>query len=369
MRILFALPGFHRLDRGAEIALISVASELANRGDEVTVIGSGQQRPDMPYRFIHAASIRREKFEAMPSLPGLRNECAYEELTFVPGLLRHFRPGDYDVTLTCGYPYANWTLRRPTLRGPRPAHVFVTQNGDWPAFAQNSEYRFFGCEGLVCTNPEFFQRNQDRWRCALIPNGADTSRFCLGSKQREQFGLPPDSLVVLMVSALIPSKRVGLGIEAVSQIPGAHLVVAGDGPLRQEIDEAASRLLPGRFSRITLSPEQMPALYQSADVFLHLSKQEAFGNVYVEAMACGLPVVAHDSARLRWIVGDDEFLLEAENPADIARNIELAGKISPSRQNSSAKKAAAYAWTNIATSYREFLQDVIASSSGPNKNT
>ena len=44
MRVLFALPGFHRIDRGAEIALISVAKELAKTGDTVTLIGSGQER-------------------------------------------------------------------------------------------------------------------------------------------------------------------------------------------------------------------------------------------------------------------------------------------------------------------------------------
>lgn len=41
MRLLFALPGFHLFDRGAEVALLSVAAELAKKGDNVTVVGSG----------------------------------------------------------------------------------------------------------------------------------------------------------------------------------------------------------------------------------------------------------------------------------------------------------------------------------------
>ena len=97
-----------------------------------------------------------------------------------------------------------------------------------------------------------------------------------------------------MVSALSLSKRVDVGIEAVSLLPDAHLVVAGDGPQRQALDEMAAHRLPGRFTRLSLNSDQMPALYQSADVFLHLSKEESFGNVFVEAMACGLPIVAHD---------------------------------------------------------------------------
>ena len=77
-----------------------------------------------------------------------------------------------------------------------------------------------------------------------------------------------------MVSALVPTKQVGLGIEAVSKIPDAHLVVAGDGPLRDAINANASQLLPGRFTRLTLPSGKMPDLYRSADVFLHLATEE-----------------------------------------------------------------------------------------------
>src|SRR5262245_41112665 len=113
MRVLFALPGLHRYDRGAEVAFISVARELAKGGDSVTLICSGQPRVGMPYRFLRAPSVARERFETFPSIVGLRGECAYEELTFVPSLLRQYRPADYDVTVTCSYPFTNWALRRP----------------------------------------------------------------------------------------------------------------------------------------------------------------------------------------------------------------------------------------------------------------
>src|SRR2546422_11693481 len=101
MRVLFALPGLHRYDRGAEIAFTSIASELAKAGDAVTVIGSGEPKAVTPYRFLRAPSWAREKFESFPTMPILRNEYAYEELTFLPALLRHYRPAEYDVTLTC----------------------------------------------------------------------------------------------------------------------------------------------------------------------------------------------------------------------------------------------------------------------------
>jgi glycosyltransferase involved in cell wall biosynthesis len=361
MRVLFALPGLHRYDRGAEIAFLSVATELAKTGDTVTLLGSGPQRAGVPYRFLRAMSLRREKFESFPSLPVLRSDCAYEELTFVPDLLRRYRPSDFDITLTCSYPFCNWMLRRPVVRGSRPPHVFVTQNGDWAPQAYNSEYRLFGCEGLVCTNPEFLERNKNRWRAILIPNGVDCNRFSPGRAERGAFALPDDRLIVLMVSALIPSKRVEMGIEAVGRIPGAHLVVAGNGPSRQAIESRAAELLPGRFTRLSVAPERMPALYRSADVFLHLSLDEPFGNVFLEAMGSGLPVVAHDSSRSRWIVGDDEFLVDTRDPTAIARNIELARNAPSAQCRQRAIKAAAFSWPKIAGMYRQFLLEIATS--------
>ncbi len=320
----------------------------------MTLIGSGQPREAAPYRFLHAASVAREHFETFPAIPVLRNECVYEELTFVPGLAREYRPAEYDVTVTCSYPFTNWLLRRPTRRRNRPPHVFVTQNGDWPAYAHNSEYRFFGCEGLVCTNPDYYERNKARWNCRIIPNGVDCDRFRPGVPHREEFGLPADRPVILMVSALIPTKGIDIGIEAVSQLSDAHLVVAGDGPLRMSIDALAARLLPNRFKRLSLPPERMPLLYRSADVLLHLSRDEAFGNVFVEAMACGIPAVAYNSLRSRWIVGEGEFLFDAMDPATIVHHIELAREASEVERQDRIKKAQAFSWSRIGEMYRDF---------------
>jgi glycosyltransferase involved in cell wall biosynthesis len=361
MRILFALPGLHRCARGAETAFISVATELAKAGETVTLIGSGRPNPEAPYRFVRAASMAREKFESLPSIPGLRNECAYEELTFIPHFLYQYRRADYDITVTCSYPFTNLLLRLPSLRKVRPPHIFVTQNGDFPARTNKSEYRLFGCEGLVCTNPDYYERNQRRWRCQLIPNGVDCVRFQPRANPQQCVNIPKDRFIVLMVSALVPDKRVDVGIKAISRIPEAHLWLAGDGPLRQAVDELAARLLPGRFKRFSVPPEHMPSVYQSADVFLHLSMEESFGNVFLEAMACGLPVVAHDSYRVRWIVGNDEFLLNTKDSAAIAAHIKLARESSPDKQKQRVARAATFSWVEIAAMYRVFFREVIAS--------
>ncbi|MDE2403608.1 MAG: glycosyltransferase family 4 protein [Sphingomonadales bacterium] len=352
MRIAFALPGFHLVERGAEIALLAVAENLALLGHDVTVFGSGRERAGTAYRFRHVASIPRERFERFPTFPPLRSEVMWEDMTFAAALLAHYRPADFDAVLTCSFPFTQLALRRPSL-GRRPLQVFVTQNGDWPARAGNAEYRLFRCDGLVCINPDYFDTNRERWPCALIPNGADLSRFGKGEGDRARFGLPVDRPVVLMVSALIESKRVLAGIQAMAGLPEAHLVVAGDGPLRGEVEALAADLLPGRFTRLTLSGADMPALYRSADVFLHLSLFESFGNVFVEAMASGLPIVGHDTPRLRWIVGDEPGLCDTEDAG--ALSAALTGALARGRGGASPA-IERFSWPVIARQYEAFLR-------------
>jgi glycosyltransferase involved in cell wall biosynthesis len=354
MRLLFALPGFHRFDRGAEVAMLAIAEHCARAGDAVTVMGSGGQRPDTPYVFRHVPAIDRKWFERMPSVPLLRGDTAYEEASFAPGLARSFRPDAFDATITCSYPFTNWLLRRPRLGGKRPAHVFVTQNGDWPAITRTSEYRWFGCEGLVCTNPDFYERNKDRWPSALIPNGIDLERFSPGTEERARLGLPEGRPIVLMVSALIASKRVADGIRAMAAVPEAHLVVAGDGALRGEVDALAATLLPGRFTRLMITPADMPALYRSANAFLHLSLLESFGNVFVEAMACGLPIIGHDTPRLRWIVGDDDPLVDTRWIPAVSQAIAATLAVTSGRVDGYAR-AERFGWDQVGAAYRTFI--------------
>lgn len=335
---------------------MSIASELARGGDEVTLIGSGSHRPDRPYSYISVPTISRERFEGLPALPLFRNETAWEDACFAPGLLRAFDPSAYDVTLTCAYPFSHWILRRPVFRGRKPAHVFVTQNGDWPAYSDRAEYRFFDCDGLICINPDYYERNSSRYRSALIPNGVDLARFTPGAAERGRFGLPPGPLV-LMVSALIPSKNVPEAIEAVAALPDATLVVAGDGPLRDQLQRLADERLPGRYRQLTVPAADMPALYRCADVFLHLSRDESFGNVFVEALACGIPVVAYDSHRTRWIVGDTGFLADVHGSQSIEAQISLA--MGARDKGRLVARAGQFDWCNIAAQYRQFLTSVV----------
>jgi glycosyltransferase involved in cell wall biosynthesis len=210
-----------------------------------------------------------------------------------------------------------------------------------------------------------FERNRDHWRSALIPNGIDPEVFRPGPPARERFGLPTDAPIVLMVSALIESKRVLEGMRAVASIPDAVLVVAGDGPLRHEFDALGAELMPGRHHRLTLPAEEMPDLYRSADVMVHPTLFESFGNVYLEAMAVGLPVVAHDSVVTRWILGDVARLVDTTDERTLADAVCSAIKDGPDEALAATTAVAErFAWSTVAGQYRDFLAEVVARHQG-----
>jgi glycosyltransferase involved in cell wall biosynthesis len=359
VRALFALPGFHRVARGAEVALESVAASLArDHGVDVTLVGSGGPRPGTPYTFVHAGALGREHFQRFARVPGLRHLYTWEDMTFTPMARMKVDPRDFDVTVTCSYPFSSWMLRSRGVRRGRTPHVFVTQNGDWPAQSQQRRYRLFSCDGLVCTNPIYFERNRSRWTSALIPNGVDATRFTPGSSRRAELGLPQDRPIVLIVSALIRSKRVPEAIRAVSRIPDAHVLVAGDGPEQAIVDELAAELLTGRFTRTTVPIERMPDLYRSADVLLHLSKDESFGNIYIEAAACGLPVIAHRTPTTEWILGDAPGLVDTESTDDVVGALHAAIDAGPADVTARASITGRFDWPVVAGQYRSFFEQV-----------
>ncbi len=363
IRVAFLLPGLHRVARGAEVAFESIAQELSGiPGFSVTLIGSGTQRSASAYNFIHSSCVTRERFERWPRFPPFRSEYGWEEATFAACLGSRYDPSAYEATVTCSYPFLNWLLRVKRFNGRRPKNIFVTQNGDWPVQARNSEFRWFNCDALVCTNPVYFDRHKHRSAAYLIPNAVDPERFIEVSADRERWGLKSTDKVVLLVSALVPNKRVLEGIRAVARMDDVHLIVAGDGPLRAQVDASGAALMGNRFRRVTVPFQRMPTLYRSADVLLHMSKDEPFGNVYVEALAAGLPVVAHDWSSTRWLFEDQGFLVDTDNDEKIADAVKDSLE-EQSREVVAARLALVnrrFTWRAVAAEYARCIRAIVS---------
>lgn len=134
-----------------------------------------------------------------------------------------------------------------------------------------------------------------RDRIALHRTGLDRAVFRPHDKAaaREALGLPADCPVLVTVGALIPRKGQAHAIAALCDIPGAILLLAGAGPDEALLRDQAARL--GLESRVRfLGPVphgDLPQVLSAADVFVLPTASEGLANAWVEALACGVPVV------------------------------------------------------------------------------
>jgi glycosyltransferase involved in cell wall biosynthesis len=370
LRIAMILSGLGRVQRGAEAAFLELARQwVGQSGVAVTLFGSGQAAyPEQAARHVTPCQPR-ERFEGWPRLPTLRTECYYEELSYVRNLARSrvYRPDQFDVVVSCTYPWVNWYLRRAHRRGG-PVHVYVTQNGDWPCHARAREGRFFRCDGLVCTNPVYFERNRQRYPSVLIPNGVDPERFRpraeAPSDEADPLGPTDGRRVVLIASAQVPSKDVAGGVRAVAEVPDVFLAIAGDGPEREAIARLAAEQLTGRHRLLGSVPrDQMPALFRRADAFLHMSRDEPSALVYAEAAASGLPCVVHDRDVTRWTLGDAAVYVDTADPASAAAGLrEALDPANAARLGQAARRRVLqdWSWPVLAGRYLDFFRERLA---------
>lgn len=124
----------------------------------------------------------------------------------------------------------------------------------------------------------------------IISNGAPAQFAPLPSR-------PPGPFTVLSVGRLVPEKRQDLVMEAVRRSKHAsamRLVIAGQGPMRQRLEELAKDH-PARVELGFQPDEDLLRLYQTADLYVHASEVELEGMAVLEAMRCGCPTVTSDS--------------------------------------------------------------------------
>ncbi|MGI9087341.1 MAG: glycosyltransferase family 4 protein [Chthoniobacterales bacterium] len=138
----------------------------------------------------------------------------------------------------------------------------------------------------------------------VLPNTFDPEKFTLGSKPRfllKRYGLMPKQPVILTISRLASVERykgydqVLLALAAVrEEFPDVRYILGGRGPDRPRVEALIEKL--GVRDNVILAgyvPEhELRAHYNLCDVFAMPSKGEGFGIVFLEAMACGKPVIA-----------------------------------------------------------------------------
>jgi glycosyltransferase involved in cell wall biosynthesis len=144
--------------------------------------------------------------------------------------------------------------------------------------------------------------------------GVETARFRPDAdahvERRRELGLRADTPLLGFVGRLVREKGVDLVVRALPTLPGCHLLLVGDGPEREPLRRLAAGLGVGdRVHDVgAVASLDVPRWTGALDVLVLPSRttdtwKEQFGRAAVEAMACGVPVVASDSGALPEVLG------------------------------------------------------------------
>lgn len=180
-----------------------------------------------------------------------------------------------------------------------------------------------------------------------IPNGIDLTKF---SPKGGKISLDLPRPIILSVGALVWYKHHEKVINAVSKIGRGSLLIVGEGPEKFVLKNLAEEKLQGRFMITQFKNDEMPKIYRSCDLFTLPSwDREAFGIVYLEALASGLGVVAPDDQSRKEIVGDGGLLVDVNDSLRYSQVLKQALMIDWSKK--ARNQAKRFSWETVAKQY------------------
>lgn len=299
VRILIAAESFLPHMNGVTNSVLRIADHLTARGDTVEIIAPQQPRATTALRTACGAAVRVQRIASMPmaGYPDVR--IATTSALSLRRRIAQFRP---DVV----------HLASPLLLGGRAVVAAQKESVPTVAVFQTDLPGYTARYGMPLLEAATWQLLRDvhnRADLTLAPStatrrqleehgiervhlwgrGVDTSLFSPSLRDeslRARYARPGEKLVVC-VGRLAPEKQVE-DLRVLSDMPGVRLLIVGDGPERQTLEQ---RLPSASFAGFR-SGTDLAAHMASADLMVHPGELETFGQTIQEGMASGLPVIA-----------------------------------------------------------------------------
>ena len=315
---------------GVAMTLAKLVQGLSHRNHDVQLIRPRQTKSESP---LNDASLEEVLMRGMP-IP------RYPELKL--GL-----PSKKTLVKT-------WTLRRPDV-----VHIATEGPLGWSALQAakvlklpvTSDFRtnfqsyskHYGVGWLRKPIVAYLRKFHNATACTMVPTrelkrtlsengfanlkvvsrGVDTKLFNMSNRDsslRSSWGATDNTKVLISVGRMAPEKNLDQVLKTYEALKltgqSFKLVMVGDGPLKEQFQKRYPEIIfPGMLSQSNLA-----AYYASSDLFIFPSQTETFGNVTLEALASGIPVLAFDCAAARdWVqTGINGWLVAENNPEGFA---------------------------------------------------
>lgn len=325
LRVVLLSSGLGYTLRGIEIWMLELARHLP---DELAVElwSGGKLDPEKGRNDLCLHGISRDSRWLRGFSWGRRYE--WEQLSMLPMALFHLFWRRRDVVY-CGDPVLSWHLKR--FRRWHKARI-IFMNGT--RLSANWAQSFDGVHLLA--PPYLNAARADLPGTRLdhffaIPHFVDVERFHPPTPQerldaRLRHGLNPDDFVILNVGPIGTASRKRLDhlIREMGKLTGRGVLVnAGDTEEGSgEVLSVARELGPERVRFLgKIDREQMPSLYQIADIYSLAALDEPFSIAILEALSSGLPVLHHGNEVTQWVTGSGGVTVDMTQPGHASASI------------------------------------------------
>jgi glycosyltransferase involved in cell wall biosynthesis len=314
MKVVLVTPRYPPRVGGVEAHVQALATHLADRGHDVTVVATDRREREPARESVQTTAGHEVK------LHRLRSFAPGEALHVAPGVLSTVRRLAREADAVHAHNYHSLPLSFAVLAasgvlgGPgTPVVVTPHYHGTGSTgFTDRllSLYRPLGKQALARADARICVSEWARARlvedfgldATIIPNGLDVARFAEATPYEH------DRPYLLSVGRLAPYKGVDHAIRALPDLAEYDLLIAGDGEARADLERVAREA--GVADRVEflgyVDDDRLPGLYAGAAAFLSFSTVEAYGMTVAESLASGTPCVVREAAALsEWTARDD----------------------------------------------------------------
>ncbi len=385
-----ALPGT-RDSGGLNVYVRELSRELERRGHTIDIF-TRRTDADTPEATLIGSSTRVVQVEAGPFAADKRALRRHME-TFRQGVMafaeRDLAPRRYD--LVHGHYWMSGWVGQTLAECWDAPHVVMfhtlaeAKNRHHPG-EREPRYRIAGeravaqrADRIICAGEGERDLLRELYgvpasRVSIVPCGVDTLNFrpMDGRRAKELMGLDPDIPVLLFVGRIEPLKGIDVVIRASAHLEGRFqlLVVGGDAKdLRRKRDLQKLAREIGVAGNVVFADavphSELPGVYNAADVCVVPSYYESFGLVALEAMACGVPVVASRVGGLKETVQDGRtgYLVPWRCPEPFAERLDLLLTNESLRRTLGREARAAaerFRWPEIAAQVETVYHDLVS---------